>query len=732
MTILCCIPTFAVKIQPVMDVRKNNQKEIRALAEKTKYFTELLITQCNSWLSEEEGIKNVKKDMSKRSKKSGLFKKLFAGRSARIIIGIILSVSFSMAVSSQNADSLYTAYSEARGAEQIRLANELCDLAHRREIVDTLWVFSADDHPEHIRAQAIYCMSSFAVVKGEYQKAIAFIEEAISINERMNNLSMLARVYGKLAITYIYIDQIENAISNFEKSIALSSATGDIKNETKTRYQLGMFYLRKNRHEIWVQTIENVLSIARRINDQPLVANCLGAIGEYNLQYGDIALATQVITESLAICREIGTPKLIEDGLSRLGMVQIKTGEFDKAEPNLLEALELSLQSESKISIAFNLMTLGDLKTAQKMFKEANRYYEQSVASSLEIQNSNLLSVTYDKLYQLHRAADEPALALEWLEKCILLDDSLYYVEMNNQISNFQIKYETAEKELEIERQQTEINRHKTRQNGLVSGLSVTFILLALLVNIIRLRTRRARVLAETNATKDKFFSIISHDLKNPAIAQHDALQLLLDNSGKWDAASLSGYYKKLLKSADEQVDLLYTLLNWAQIQTGRMPYIPSQFNMIDVIRPDIGLIKNMAENKGVIFNMFAPPTAIITGDDNMLATAIRNLLVNAVKFTAQGGRVTLDISPCRGVTKRASTEGFTITVSDTGTGMSEEQMNHLFKIDRQRSQKGTAGEPGSGLGLIVCKELIEKHGSRLCIESEKGKGSRFWFAISV
>ena len=140
-----------------------------------------------------------------------------------------------------------------------------------------------------------------------------------------------------------------------------------------------------------------------------------------------------------------------------------------------------------------------------------------------------------------------------------------------------------------------------------------------------------------------------------------------------------------------------------------------------------------MADNKGVAFSAQMPDNAIVAGDRNMLAIVVRNLLINAVKFTPAGGQVMFEVSQgcCRDGARPVST-GYTIAVSDTGIGMTKEQISKLFRLDSARSRKGTAGEEGSGLGLIVCRELLEKHGSELHIESEEGKGSRFWFELRV
>jgi signal transduction histidine kinase len=225
------------------------------------------------------------------------------------------------------------------------------------------------------------------------------------------------------------------------------------------------------------------------------------------------------------------------------------------------------------------------------------------------------------------------------------------------------------------------------------------------------------------NATKDKFFTIISDDLKNPAIAQRDAIQQLLKNTNTWTTDELTEFCIDLLKSADEEVELLYTLLSWAQIQTGRMSFIPVTFDLPAQLRTDISLIRKMAEYKKITLTDNMPNHALITGDINMLVTVVRNLLTNAVKFTPVGGEILLTVAP-------AANGKHTVSVTDTGTGMTQEQIQNLFNIDKMQNRTGTIGEQGTGLGLIVCKDLLAKHKSTLHVESEEGKGSRVWFFL--
>ena len=349
-------------------------------------------------------------------------------------------------------------------------------------------------------------------------------------------------------------------------------------------------------------------------------------------------------------------------------------------------------------------------------------------ASLLSPPSSDLFSTgnaSLDSLLQLAAAAPHgTALAKLYYEIGEMYEDNdnekakAYYQKMEKLC-----EYEISKRELEIELQKQIIARVTTQRRLLAAGITVFAIIAALLWQMLRLHHRRNLALVETNATKDKFFSIISHDLKNPAIAQRDAIRTLFDHAVQWDAATLREYYSKLLRSADNHVELLFNLLGWAQLQTKRMTCQPEPFNIEQELRFELTLASKMAEDKDISLITEIPPDTIVTADAGMIVTVVRNLLTNAVKFTPAGGTVTLSvIAPLNGK--------FTVSVSDTGVGMSDEERQNIFQLDRPHTCRGTSGETGTGLGLIVCRELLEKHGTTLQIESAKGKGSRFWFEL--
>ena len=410
---------------------------------------------------------------------------------------------------------------------------------------------------------------------------------------------------------------------------------------------------------------------------------------------------------------------------------------YNKAEEYANLAVRYSEDSKNPLLISQSLATLADVYLGKGMYRESERVALRALTTdSTGSNNINL----FKTLAKANVFLGNSVRASEYFDRYTNLTAERSNKNYMSALTEVQTKYETNKKELEIAQQHQIIARQNLQRGLLAGGVAVSIVILALLWYMLRLRNRRNRALternealAEMNATKDKFFSIISHDLKNPAIAQRDALQLLINNVGLWDVNALTDYYHELLKSADGQVELLYNLLSWAQLQTGRMTYTPTTFTLSDLLS-DITLIRNMAKNKGITLNLPQSQEALITGDRNMLSTVIRNLLTNAVKFTPAGGTVTLNIFPCdpNRVSNPVRVGQYTISVSDTGVGMNEEQVRNLFKLDSRQSRLGTADEQGSGLGLIVCKELLEKHGSELHVESEEGKGSKFWFTISA
>lgn len=228
--------------------------------------------------------------------------------------------------------------------------------------------------------------------------------------------------------------------------------------------------------------------------------------------------------------------------------------------------------------------------------------------------------------------------------------------------------------------------------------------------------------LRELNSTKDKFFSIIAHDLMSPFNSILGLCEVLSENIAQQDFESIKDYNDSIIASTKRAFALLVNLLDWAKLQTGHIAFEPIKVGFSKIVSENIDLCKSQAENKKLKIVSEVEPNLFVYIDYNMINTVVRNLLSNAIKYTDENGKITLKAN--------SDSEGLCFSIMDTGVGIKNENLEKMFRLDFQISTPGTASETGSGLGLILCKEFIEKHNGKIWVESEFGKGSTFKFVI--
>ncbi len=234
----------------------------------------------------------------------------------------------------------------------------------------------------------------------------------------------------------------------------------------------------------------------------------------------------------------------------------------------------------------------------------------------------------------------------------------------------------------------------------------------------------RTKQLEELNATKDKFFSIIAHDLKNPFNTLMGFSELLLEHMDMYSPQQIRDYIGIIFETSQISYNLLENLLDWSRSQTGKLKMDPKVIDLTKMVHTNFQLLENSANNKSVILRSNLQEGISVFADTNMIDTIFRNLISNAIKFTKEGGTITIDSEEEGSMLK--------LCVADTGIGIKSESINQLFKIGQDVSTKGTANESGTGLGLILCKEFIERNGGEIWVESEVGKGSQFYFTVPL
>jgi two-component system sensor histidine kinase/response regulator len=234
----------------------------------------------------------------------------------------------------------------------------------------------------------------------------------------------------------------------------------------------------------------------------------------------------------------------------------------------------------------------------------------------------------------------------------------------------------------------------------------------------------RTKELKELNATKDKFFSIIAHDLKNPFNTLLGFSELLATNINSYKRNKIEEFINIIFQTSKNTFLLLENLLEWSRSQTGGLELTPSIIDIYELVDENIDLVYNNASNKKLELINNIPRNAKVFADPNMILTVIRNLLSNAIKYSKPGGKIE--------ISSKIKNSYIEITVSDSGIGIKPNNLKKLFRIDENFTTKGTADETGTGLGLILCKEFVQKNGGEIWVESKYGEGSKFTIKLKT
>lgn len=297
-----------------------------------------------------------------------------------------------------------------------------------------------------------------------------------------------------------------------------------------------------------------------------------------------------------------------------------------------------------------------------------------------------------------------------------LLDDAMKNLIENNVPYNVEFRIKTADNgELKDIHSEAEFDREKGIIFGVIKDITQHK------QNELLLKESEKR-LQEINATKDKFFSIIAHDLKNPFNSILGFSDLLAEQIHDKDFSQVDEFIGYIQGSSKLAMDLLGNLLDWTRSQTGRMVYNPEFVEMVSLIKEVASIMEASAHQKKISIRFQLPRNAPVNADRAMISTILRNLISNAVKFTPADGEIVISAGQLD--------KDLVVSVTDTGIGIRKESVGKLFRIEESYTTAGTNNELGTGLGLILCKEFVDKHGGKIWVESEVGKGSKFSFSI--
>jgi len=492
--------------------------------------------------------------------------------------------------------------------------------------------------------------------------------------------------------------------------------------------------------------LNEVLDLAQKKNDfyyQAWANNNIGVIYE---ELKDYKKALSFYLESLEL-RKIGK---ITTGLAsnyqHIGSVNYQLGNYQEAIKYLNKALTIAKKNKTKLYLIHIYKSLTKVYLKTNELVKADHFLTQATNLAQETDFQSIFIDLTKLRIEYYFQTKAYTLAQKTFIEYDSLRDELTKNEKEESIIQMQTQYETEKKEKENEllkakNQLSELKLEKEieSKNQIVIGLVFSILLLIIIIILLRNRTIANRInkdinikleesnkqLQIINSTKDKFFSIIAHDLRSPLGAILSFSKLIDNESKASKEIELIAEYNNLVnQSAHKLYSLLENLLTWAKSQLGSISYIVVPCDLSDIVLDNIEVLKLKAKEKSIEITTKLDANIQVYADTNMLNTVIRNLLSNAIKFSFPKSTVT--------ISHKIEGNMVSLSVQDQGVGISQAQQDKLFNIESNESTLGTNKETGTGLGLILCKEFVEKNGGSIWIESEEGKGSIFTFTIPL
>lgn len=434
---------------------------------------------------------------------------------------------------------------------------------------------------------------------------------------------------------------------------------------------------------------------------------------------------------ALTIYLKIGDSQFIEKSYSLLGDYSMEIGAINKAK-DYYKKVE-ALAAENKCACTYlgaKYFSLGKYYYDLAHYDSARIFFQKDIQQSLLEKdfdvNSNLYSSkSHQYLSEIYEKEGYYQTALQHYKQYQFLSDSLLRLDNNKTLKEFNIKYETKEKEQEILLLNKDNELLNVRnQNYIIAATGIGLIALITLGFFFNIRRKNQQInqqksqLEQLNTTKDQLFSIISHDLRRPALAFRGISEKVNYLVRRKDFNRLHKFGEGLEKSAFSLNALLDNLLNWALTQRNVLTLKPQLVNISRVLEEVFDLLHPFAKEKNIDLKVDLPSTIQAFVDPNALVMIIRNLLDNAIKFTPSRGQIMLS--------GKAKTKDLMLVMKDNGIGMNTDQLAHIFDLFKEKSTSGTNNEKGTGLGLNLVKDLVELSNGKIQVQSKEGEGTKF------
>ena len=572
-----------------------------------------------------------------------------------------------------------------------------------------------------------------------FTTALKFDNRYLQSARNLNDSLSTAKAFNNIGQDYADLGEYDDAYYYLTRGFKAAKSLNDSLLQAVCLFNLGRIFEELGQYDIALNHFTISSQLSEKIGDLDGEAYVADAIGSLYTHKKDFNKAEENLLKALRVTRKRNLIDIEPRTLSKLAELSREQKEFDRALAYYDSANQLYKGSKNIFGEASTKLGKGKVLALQLNFDQSSKLIDEALTAA-QMLNARVLEIDcFEQLSILAEQKGDFKKSLEYYKNFKAMRDSLYNQEFVEKL--FQdLRFETETRDSEIAELSLarSLQAAEIKRQGFIRNILIVLAALAaiLLLSVYRSSQRRKRInklllehqqeikkrsleLEQLNEVKDKFFSIISHDLRSPINALTGILDLM--DKGKIKPEEFTQLVKELKVQFNHTKSLINNLLDWALLQMDKLNIQPEKINVRQLVDENFKLLSSIHLKQIEMIN-HVPENSYVLADLNTISLVFRNLILNSIKFTDSGGKIWVEAKESENI--------ITISVSDNGVGINSEVQSIIFEKTAGYTTRGTANEKGTGLGLILCKEFVERNGGKIWVTSELGKGSIFSFTL--
>ena len=622
-----------------------------------------------------------------------------------LIIGALLAF---IVAPAQDLDSLYQVFEHGRGEAAYRAAVAIDEVIGREPN------FDADTDKDEIKLKVLRTMILYFFNNNDFQHVVQYSEVGIAHYNKIDDPFNEAGCTMTLANAYQRLGQLDKAIECYNRCNDLMDVIGGEMAEVNKRYVLNNIaeiHLAMNEYDRAEEMYNKCIAMLGDVDPTDTASNLDLATYYQNLAEVHIAQhkddAVGLAEQSLELSQRYqDTPNKIINRLLSLSKAYSSIGKTEEGERLMDEALQMAEGNNEVFLQAVIHLQKGD--------------YAQAIAMAEENHYDELLQEALEDAYKAERDVN-PRLALEYYERSMAMKDSVFNETQQQLIRDYQVRYATQEKEHELQMEQEKTKRNRLYVIVLAVVAALLLIIAVIWFRLANVRKKRAEELAHLNETKNHLLSIVSHDVKTPVSAICQVLRGITEGYDSITDTDKKAHLMMLRSTSEALKDRMENIIKWVKQELASSAVTPEEFGVNALVEDCIKTLETAIGVKSLKVVNAVPADLKAHDDASVVSMVLQNLLSNAVKYSYPDGEIT--------VTSEQRDDRIWLSVADNGMGIGEKKLEKIFNY-MTTSSKGVGGETGTGIGLFVSKQFIDKIGGEITIESAKGQGTMVRFSI--